>query len=123
MKIQALKQRRKNNRKLRIRKKIFGTPERLRLSVYKSTNHIYVQLINDIEGKTILSASSIDKSTRQEINMNMTNIQISQVVGKAIAQKAINMNLSKVVFDRNGNIYTGRVRALAEAARGAGLEF
>ncbi len=123
MKIQALKQKRKNSRKLSIRKKIFGTPDRLRLSVYKSTEHIYAQLINDAEGRTIVSASSIDKATRGEIKSDMTKTQVSQAVGKAIAMRAKDAGVSKVVFDRNGNVYRGRVKALAEAAREAGLDF
>ncbi|MBQ6269286.1 MAG: 50S ribosomal protein L18 [Bacteroidetes bacterium] len=123
MTIQALKQKRKLRRKLSIRSKVFGTPDRLRLSVFKSIDNIYVQLINDIEGKTVLSASSIDKEIRGLITPDMNKTQISKVVGQALAERAKKENIQKVVFDRNGNVYRGRVKALADAAREAGLDF
>lgn len=123
MTIQALKQKRKLRRKLSIRNKVFGTPDRLRLSVFKSIDNIYVQLINDIEGKTVLSASSIDKEIRGLITPDMNKTQISKVVGQALAERAKKENIQKVVFDRNGNVYRGRVKALADAAREAGLDF
>ena len=123
MTIQALKQKRKLRRKLSIRSKVFGTPDRLRLSVFKSIDNIYVQLINDIEGKTVLSASSIDKEIRGLITPDMNTTQISKVVGQALAERAKKENIQKVVFDRNGNVYRGRVKALADAAREAGLDF
>ena len=123
MTIQALKQKRKLRRKLSIRSKVFGTPDRLRLSVFKSIDNIYVQLINDIEGKTVLSASSIDKEIRGLITPDMNKTQISKVVGQALAERAKKENIQKVVFDRNGNVYRGRVKALADAAREASLDF
>ena len=123
MTIQALKQKRKLRRKLSIRSKVFGTPDRLRLSVFKSIDNIYVQLINDIEGKTVLSASSIDKEIRGLITPDMNKTQISKVVGQALAERAKKENIQKVVFDRHGNVYRGRVKALADAAREAGLDF
>ncbi len=123
MTIQALKQNRNLRRKLSIRKKIFGTLERPRLSVFKSATNIYVQLINDVESKTILSASSIDKEVRGLIDSNMNKSQVSKIVGEAIAKRAKEANISKVVFDRNGNLYRGRVKALADAARESGLIF
>lgn len=123
MTIQALKQNRNLRRKLSIRKKIFGTLERPRLSVFKSATNIYVQLVNDVESKTILSASSIDKEVRVLIDSDMNKSQVSKIVGEAIAKRAKDANISKVVFDRNGNLYRGRVKALADAAREAGLVF
>ncbi|MGI6370695.1 MAG: 50S ribosomal protein L18 [Ignavibacteria bacterium] len=123
MTTQALKQKRKLRRKLRIRKKIFGTQNRLRLSVFKSVTNIYAQLIDDVEGKTIISASSIDKETRNLINSEMNKTEVSKVVGQMVAKRAKEANITKIVFDRNGNVYRGRVKALADAAREAGLEF
>lgn len=123
MTTQALKQKRKLRRKLRIRKKIFGTQNRLRLSVFKSVTNIYAQLIDDVEGKTIISASSIDKETRNLINSEMNKTEVSKVVGQMVAKRAKEVNITKIVFDRNGNVYRGRVKALADAAREAGLEF
>jgi len=123
MTVQALKQKRKLRRKLSIRNKIFGTPEKLRLSVFKSTTNIYVQLIDDVAGKTVLSASSIDREVRGLITSEMSKSQVSKVVGETIAKRAQAANISKVVFDRNGNLYRGRVKALADAAREAGLNF
>ncbi len=123
MTIQALKQKRKLRRKLSIRSKVFGTRDRLRLTVFKSIDNIYVQLINDEEGNTVLSASSIDKEIRGLITSDMNKTQISKVVGKTIAERAKKENITKVVFDRNGNVYRGRIKALAEAAREAGLDF
>ncbi len=123
MTIQALKQKRKNRRKLSIRKKVFGTQDRLRLSVFKSATNIYVQLINDVEGKTVVSASTIDKEVRSLITADMNKTQASQIVGQVVAKRAKEANITKIVFDRNGNVYRGRVKSLADAARGAGLEF
>ena len=98
-------------------------PDRLRLSVYKSLNHIYVQLIDDVSGKTLTSSSTLDKEVREQINSKMKKSDQSKLVGANLAKKAIGMNLKKVAFDRNGNLYHGRVKALADAAREAGLEF
>jgi len=123
MKIQALKEKRKLRRKKSIRNKVFGTPEKLRLSVFKSSEHIYAQLIDDAAGKTLVSASSVDKDTRVKISAKMTKTDVSKVVGSAIAEKAKSANVKKVVFDRNGYVYHGRVKALADAARENGLEF
>lgn len=105
-----------------IRAKISGTAERPRLSVYKSNNNIFAQLIDDVNGVTLASASTIDK----ELKGNVThggNIESAKLVGKAIAERAVAKNIISVVFDRSGNKYTGRVAALAEAAREAGLKF
>lgn len=123
MRIQALVEKRNLRRKKSIRNKVKGTPERLRLSVFKSTTQIYAQLIDDTTGRTLASASSIDKETKLKISDGMNKVTASKIVGAAIAEKAKAINAKTIVFDRNGNIYHGRVKALADAAREAGLEF
>ncbi|MEO0571285.1 MAG: 50S ribosomal protein L18 [Bacteroidota bacterium] len=113
----------KSDRKLRIRRRIrkvsFGTEARPRLSVFRSNKEIYVQLIDDNAGKTIAAASSRDKG----IEAKGTKTEIATAVGKAIAEKAKKAGVETVAFDRGGNLYHGRVRALAEGAREAGLKF
>lgn len=109
----------REKRKKRIRKKISGTPERPRLSVFRSTVHIYAQVIDDTTGKTLVSTSTLQKSVNGEGNKT----EQAKAVGEAIAKACKEKGVSKVVFDRNGFLYHGRVRALADAARGAGLEF
>lgn len=123
MKVQYLKAKRRAKRKAHIRSIIKGTEERPRLTVFKSLGHIYVQLINDVEGKTLVSASTLDKEVRNEIKEGMTKKAKSEIVGMTIAKKALAANITKVAFDRNGYIYHGRVKALADAARQNGLEF
>jgi large subunit ribosomal protein L18 len=105
----------------RIRKKVLGTAERPRLNVYRSLNHIYVQLIDDLKGSTVVAASSAEgkKSERRTGG----NLGSAKAVGKVIAERAHAKGIDKVVFDRGGYIYHGRVKALAEAAREAGLKF
>ena len=105
----------------RIRKKVIGTGERPRLNVYRSLNHIYVQLIDDLKGVTLVSASSaIGKKGERRTGGNLA---AAKSVGKAVAERAQAKGISKVVFDRGGYIYHGRVKALADAAREAGLKF
>jgi len=123
MTIQEKVKKRNERRKKSIRSKIFGTPERLRLSVFKSNTEIYAQIIDDNKGHTVISASSIDKETRTKITKEMNKTAISKIVGNTIAERAKSKNIAQVVFDRNGNIYTGRVKALADAARETGLKF
>ena len=114
----ALNKVQKRNRiKSRVRGKISGSAELPRLSVYKSNKEIYAQLIDDKEGKTLASASS------RALNATGSKVEISAEVGKAIAEKALAKGVKEVVFDRGGYLYHGRVAALAEAAREAGLEF
>jgi large subunit ribosomal protein L18 len=105
----------------RIRKKMQGTAERPRLNVYRSLNHIYVQVIDDLHGATLVSASSAEgeKANRRSGG----NVAAARDVGKTIAERAKAKGVSKVVFDRGGYIYHGRVKALADAAREAGLQF
>jgi large subunit ribosomal protein L18 len=109
-------------RHLRLRKSVVGTPERPRLAVFRSLNHIYAQVIDDDAGRTLAAASSLDAEAKAETKTG-GNIDAAKVVGRLIAKRALEKGLSKVVFDRGGSIYHGRVKALAEAAREAGLEF
>lgn len=112
----------KYKRHRRIRKKVFGTQERLRLSVYRSLNHIYVQIINDTKGHTVVAASSLEKEFKDK-NFHKGNVKTAKLVGELVAKKALEKGVKKVVFDRGGYIYHGCVKALAESARKAGLEF
>lgn len=123
MNAQELKSKRRVKRKRHIRKQNFGTPECLRMTVYRSLNHIYVQLVNDEEHRTVVSASTIDSDIRGMIKPDMSKTKRSELVGEAIAKKALEQNIKKVAFDRNGFLYHGRIKALAEAARKGGLEF
>jgi large subunit ribosomal protein L18 len=108
-------------RQKRTRKKVFGTKERPRLSVFRSLNHIYAQIIDDTEGRTLVSASSLDPEIRNSLSGNKK--EKSKVVGSLIAKRALEKGIDKVVFDRAGYKYHGRVALLAEAAREAGLKF
>ena len=105
----------------RIRKKVMGTSERPRLNVYRSLNHIYVQVIDDLKGLTLVSASTAEG--KNESRPNGGNVASAKTVGKTIAERAKAKGISKVVFDRGGYIYHGRVKAIADAAREAGLQF
>lgn len=105
-----------------IRVKLSGTAEAPRLAVYRSTKHIYAQLIDDVKGVTIASASTVDKDLKVKLGHG-GNIESAKAVGKSIAKKAIKAGVKNVVFDRGGFLYHGRVAALADAAREAGLEF
>ncbi len=109
-------------RKVRIRKKISGTPERPRMSVFRSNKHIYVQVVDDTTGRTLLSASSASKEFRAG-EKGGPNVETAKKIGAAVADKAREKNIEQVVFDRNGYLYHGRVKALAEAAREKGLKF
>jgi large subunit ribosomal protein L18 len=100
----------------RIRRKLAGTGERPRLNVYRSLNHIYAQVIDDQKGETLVSASSIKMNTGG-------NVAAAKEIGKTVAELAVQQGIKKVVFDRGGYLYHGRVKALADAARAAGLEF
>ncbi len=106
----------------RIRKKVVGTGDRPRLSVYRSLNHIYTQIIDDLNNKTIDAASSLDGSIRTATG-HKGNCRIAKEVGALIAKKAQEKGVKRVVFDRGGYLYHGRVKALADAAREAGLDF
>ena len=110
---------------LRQRKRIAGTPERPRLNVFRSVGHIYAQVIDDMTGKTIVSASSNDSSLKGGFEKGVSggNLKGAEAIGKAIAERSIEKGIKRVVFDRGGFLYHGRIRAVADAARKAGLEF
>ncbi len=110
------------SRHLRVRKKVKGTPERPRLVVYRSLEHIYAQVIDDSIGHTLVSASTIDGEVRKLLD-GKKKTEEAQIVGRVVAERARNAGIQKVVFDRGGRKYHGRVKALADAAREAGLEF
>ena len=109
-------------RRKRIRKKVSGSPERPRLSVFRSSKHIYAQVIDDLNGVTLVTASTLTPEIRQQEKVK-GKIENAKRVGKMIAQMTKAQGITRVVFDRNGFMYHGRVRALAAAAREAGLEF
>lgn len=108
--------------KLRIRGSVAGTPERPRLTVYKSLKRIYVQAVDDTRGVTVASASSLEKELRGQLK-NGANIEAAKAVGARIAARLQEKGITAVVFDRNGYVYHGRVKALADSAREAGLQF
>jgi large subunit ribosomal protein L18 len=110
-------------RHVRLRKKVSGTTERPRLSVFRSLHHIYAQIIDDIQGVTLVSASTVEPEIKKQISSNGGNVEAAKVIGTMIAQKALGKGIKQVVFDRGGQIYHGRVKALATAARESGLEF
>jgi large subunit ribosomal protein L18 len=109
-------------RKLRVRNKVSGTTERPRLTVFRSLSHIYAQVVNDVDGKTIAHASTLAKDVKPQAE-KVAKKEAAKLVGKAIAAQLKAKGVTKVVFDRNGYMYHGRVKAVAEAARKAGLEF
>jgi large subunit ribosomal protein L18 len=109
-------------RHIRVRRKVAGTSERPRLCVFRSTAEIYVQVIDDQAGHTLASASSVDHDLRTQLD-GKKKVEQAQLVGKMVAQRALSLGIQKVVFDRGGYRYIGRVKALAEAAREGGLEF
>ena len=112
----------RQKRKRRIRKKIFGTEQRPRLSVFRSAKHIYAQIVVDSTGSTVLAASTLSPEIRVEIG-DLKKSEAAKKVGEWIGKKASEKNIRKVIFDRNGFLYHGRVKALAEGARESGLEF
>jgi large subunit ribosomal protein L18 len=109
-------------RKERVRRKIRGTQECPRLCVFRSAKHIYAQIIEDTTGKTLVAASTVAPATVEGVNYT-GNMEAAKAVGTAVAKKALEQNIQQVVFDRNGFLYHGRVKALADAAREAGLAF
>ena len=119
MKLTRSESRQKRHR--RIRGKVFGNQERPRLAIFRSNQHIYAQVIDDTQHHTLVAASTLDTALKSLDSA--ANCDASVEVGKLIAQRAIDKGISKVVFDRGGNLYNGRVKALADAAREAGLDF
>lgn len=112
----------RKKRHFRVRKSVFGSPERPRLCVFRSLNHIYAQVIDDTTGNTLVAASSVDKELQGQLKAG-GNIAAAQAVGKLVAQRALDKGVTTVVFDRSGNKFHGRVKALADSAREAGLQF
>jgi large subunit ribosomal protein L18 len=109
-------------RKLSIRKRVSGTEERPRLTVFRSSKHIYAQVVDDSTSKSLVAASTLSKELAKEAE-NKTKREMAELVGAAVAKACLARGITKVVFDRNGYIYHGRVRALADGARAAGLDF
>lgn len=112
----------RKNRHRRVRIKVYGTPERPRLNVYRSNNHIYAQVINDVNGHTLVSASSMDKELKDKLS-STGNKETAKLVGELIGKRAIDKGIDEVIFDRAGYIYHGKIKELAEGAREAGLKF
>ena len=112
----------RQRRHARVRKHVSGTAETPRLNVYRSLNHIYVQVIDDVKGVTLASASTLEKDVRTKI-ADMTKTEAAKVVGETVAARAKEKGIETVVFDRGGYLYTGRVNAVADGAREAGLKF
>jgi large subunit ribosomal protein L18 len=112
----------RERRKLRIRRKISGTSDKPRLSVFRSAKHIYAQVVDDVAGQTLAHASTLSRDVRGEVT-DANKQDAAKKVGAAIAKMLLAKGISKIVFDRNGYLYHGRVRALADAAREAGLKF
>ena len=109
-------------RKGSIRKKMSGTPERPRLSVFRSSRHIYAQVIDDVSGTTLVAASSLEKAVKEQESLE-DNVAMAQYIGKLVGERAVEKGIQKVVFDRNGFLYHGRVKAVSEGARETGLKF
>ena len=112
----------RENKHRRMRNRFSGTPERPRLAVFRSNNHMYAQIIDDTVGNTLVSASTTEKAVKAELEKT-NNVDAAAKLGTVIAKKALDKGITTVVFDRGGFIYAGKVKALAEAAREAGLEF
>lgn len=113
----------RRRRRKRVRKRVRGTPESPRLSVFKSSRHIYAQIIDDMSAKTLVGASSLSKELRGKIGGGGGTKSGAEIVGEFVAKRALENGIKRVVFDRNGFIYHGRIKALAETARQQGLEF
>ena len=112
----------RENKHRKLRNRFSGTAERPRLAVFRSNNHMYAQIIDDTVGKTLVSASTLDKDVKAELEKT-NNVEAATVVGTVVAKKALEKGITTVVYDRGGYVYEGKVKALAEAAREAGLEF
>jgi large subunit ribosomal protein L18 len=112
----------RQKRHLRVRNKLSGTAERPRFNVYRSTNNVNVQIIDDVKGVTLVSCSTLDKDMVAKVK-GMTKSEAANAVGKAVAEKALKAGITEVVFDRGGYLYTGRVAKVADGAREAGLKF
>ena len=119
------KEDRRDRIKFRIRKRMAGTADKPRLTVFRSVSHIYVQVIDDMSGQTLASASTVDAKVKGSMSKGVAggNIKGAELIGATIAERLKDKGITKVVFDRNGYLYHGRIQAVADAARKAGLEF
>jgi len=113
----------RKRRHLRVRARVFGTPERPRLNVFRSNKHIYAQIIDDMRGHTLVAASTLEQEVRERFPNPHPKVEEARVVGQVIGERALAKGITKVVFDRGGYKYHGRVKALADGARAAGLQF
>jgi len=113
----------RKRRHLRVRARVFGTPERPRLNVFRSNKHIYAQIIDDTRGHTLVAASTVEQEVRERFPNPHPKVEEARVVGQVIGERALAKGITKVVFDRGGYKYHGRVKALADGARAAGLQF
>jgi len=123
MKATTKKQVRRMRRKRHVRKKISGTPDRPRLTVFRSHQNIYAQIIDDSAGRTLVASSTVEKPVSEKLGGKSGNSDAAKIVGEVIASKAVKAGIEQVVFDRNGYAYHGRLRSLADAARKGGLKF
>ncbi len=121
--IQDKKHDRWQKKKASIRKRVVGTPERPRLTIYRSAKHVYAQIIDDTSGKTLVSASTVSKDLREELKAVKSEMEVCKLVGKYTAKRALEKKIQNVVYDRNGYLYHGRVKAVADGAREGGLKF
>lgn len=117
------KRHRRKRAQMRVRNRIRGSEERPRLAVFKSVKHVYAQIIDDRRGHTLAQASSLDPQIRESLDGGSATVDVATRVGQALAERAKEQGIDKVVFDRGGYVYHGKVKALAEAARESGLEF
>lgn len=113
----------RKRRQVRVRAKIHGTPERPRLNVFRSANHIYAQIIDDDKGNTLVAASTVEKDIKKDLPAESTKMAEAKMIGQRVAQRAKDKGITQVVFDRAGYLYHGRIKALADGAREGGLEF
>ena len=113
----------RKRRQVRVRSKVYGTPERPRLNVFRSANHIYAQIIDDDKGHTLVAASTVEANVKTALTAESKKMEEAKKVGEIVAQRAKDKGITQVVFDRAGYLYHGRVKALAEGAREGGLQF
>ena len=112
----------RKNRHERVRQKVYGTPEKPRLNVFRSNNHIYAQIIDDVNGYTLISVSTLDKELKEKLESTQ-NKEAAKLVGDLVGKRALEKGIDTVVFDRGGYVYHGRIKELADGAREAGLKF
>lgn len=113
----------REKRHYRLRNKISGTAQRPRLAVYRSDKHMYAQIIDDVEGNTLVSASTVEKEAKEKLGNKTSNVEAAKLVGQLVAKRAVEKGINEVVFDRGGYVYHGKIKALADAAREVGLQF